>query len=505
MTSSLRAAVVVVTALLLAGCPSDPDKGDPSPGATSADGSAKPGTPAATPVASAVGDFPGGRVEVYSLKRSGDTLRLDFGVTNTGTESIPLIYSMRDPGYTKDTTRDASGVALLDAANAKEYRVLLGPGDRSCRCSTDLGYVDKGATMRLFAEFPAPPADVKTVHVLVPHYTPMLDVTIDGSDARSGPPAVTLAATAAGTGAAAGVTLEVYDLQRTGGLSVLRLGLRNTRADDFGPIDRFQAPELKIPRIHDLSGVALLDPAAQQKYLPLRDSTRFCLCSGAIDFDGYLKPGVTDVFWVGFVAPPATTRSVEVQVPNFPPVSAPVTGDGNGATAGGGGAPQSTPPPAPAGAPPTRPDGASVDRVLDVVTRVVDVRAATTRVEQGAQTQLNLDTDVLFDFGSARLSAKAQQTLATAADALKKETPATVRVDGYTDSVGEDAANLTLSRQRAQAVTDALTGLLGATKVRFVVEGHGEADPIAPNSTEGGGDNPEGRALNRRVTLSYEK
>lgn len=153
--------------------------------------------------------------------------------------------------------------------------------------------------------------------------------------------------------------------------------------------------------------------------------------------------------------------------------------------------------------PPTRPDGASVDRVLDIVSRIVDVRAAATKVEQGSQTQLNLDTDVLFDFGSAQLSSKAQQTLTAAADALKKAKPATVHVDGYSDSVGDDASNITLSRQRAQAVADGLTGVLGGTKVNLVVDGHGEADPIAPNTADGGADNPDGRALNRRVTLSY--
>jgi outer membrane protein OmpA-like peptidoglycan-associated protein len=81
----------------------------------------------------------------------------------------------------------------------------------------------------------------------------------------------------------------------------------------------------------------------------------------------------------------------------------------------------------------------------------------------------------------------------------------TVRVDGYTDSVGDDASNLALSRQRAQAVADALTGLVAGTQVTFVVDGHGESDPIAANTTDSGSDNPEGRALNRRVTLSFTR
>ena len=49
-----------------------------------------------------------------------------------------------------------------------------------------------------------------------------------------------------------------------------------------------------------------------------------------------------------------------------------------------------------------------------------------------------------------------------------------VRVDGYTDSVGEAAYNLTLSRQRAAAVADRLRAALG-TGARLTVRGHGEA------------------------------
>ena len=52
-------------------------------------------------------------------------------------------------------------------------------------------------------------------------------------------------------------------------------------------------------------------------------------------------------------------------------------------------------------------------------------------------------------------------------------------------------------------MADALTGLLGGVKPDFVVQGHGEAEPVAANTTESGVDNPEGRALNRRVALSY--
>ncbi|EQD77955.1 OmpA/MotB domain-containing protein [mine drainage metagenome] len=65
---------------------------------------------------------------------------------------------------------------------------------------------------------------------------------------------------------------------------------------------------------------------------------------------------------------------------------------------------------------------------------------------------------------------------------------------GYTDDTGSAAANLVLSRQRAQAVAQTLVAH-GVRASRIHVEGRGEADPIASNAT------PEGRARNRRVVV----
>ena len=69
---------------------------------------------------------------------------------------------------------------------------------------------------------------------------------------------------------------------------------------------------------------------------------------------------------------------------------------------------------------------------------------------------------------------------------------------GHTDSIGDDASNLTLSQQRAQAVADAISA--ARSDLRLTVVGKGESDPVEPNE-QGGEDNPEGRAKNRRVTV----
>ncbi len=74
-------------------------------------------------------------------------------------------------------------------------------------------------------------------------------------------------------------------------------------------------------------------------------------------------------------------------------------------------------------------------------------------------------------------------------------------MSGHTDSKGDEAFNQRLSEQRATSVRDALASRLGQGWT-FEVAGFGETRPVAPETTESGGANPEGQARNRRVELS---
>lgn len=108
-----------------------------------------------------------------------------------------------------------------------------------------------------------------------------------------------------------------------------------------------------------------------------------------------------------------------------------------------------------------------------------------------------LNGDILFDFGSATLRASA----ITKVGELSASWPrgATVTVTGHTDSIGSEQANLTLSRQRAEAVAAILRAR--RSDLRLTVSGKGESEPVASNGTPGH-DNPAGRAQNRRVDIS---
>ena len=122
----------------------------------------------------------------------------------------------------------------------------------------------------------------------------------------------------------------------------------------------------------------------------------------------------------------------------------------------------------------------------------------------GSETQYDivLPADVLFDFDRAELRPEATPLLEKVKAHLDANGSDQLHVRGYTDAKGEDQYNSRLSMRRAASVCDWLKAR-GETFTNCI--GRGEADPIAPNANPDGSDNPMGRQLNRRVTVSVVK
>jgi outer membrane protein OmpA-like peptidoglycan-associated protein len=116
---------------------------------------------------------------------------------------------------------------------------------------------------------------------------------------------------------------------------------------------------------------------------------------------------------------------------------------------------------------------------------------ATTENARGLIVNLS---DVLFDTGKYTLKPGTQVSLAKVATILQLYPGLKVQVEGYTDSVGSDAYNQTLSENRANAVEQFLVQN-GVPPANATAAGYGKADPVADNSTAAG------RAENRRVNL----
>ncbi len=115
---------------------------------------------------------------------------------------------------------------------------------------------------------------------------------------------------------------------------------------------------------------------------------------------------------------------------------------------------------------------------------------------------VDLKGDVLFDFDEAEIKPEAGASLAKLALIIRSKGKGKVLVEGHTDSKGTAEYNQKLSERRARAVKEWLVSHFGFSPQRFLVRGWGETKPVAPNVNEDGSDNPEGRALNRRVTVT---
>jgi type VI secretion system protein ImpK len=114
------------------------------------------------------------------------------------------------------------------------------------------------------------------------------------------------------------------------------------------------------------------------------------------------------------------------------------------------------------------------------------------------QIVVSVNNVLLFDSGKATVKDEFGTLASRIAAALQNE-PGPINIIGHTDSVKPSStarfkSNYDLSVARAQAVSEVMATLI-ADPTRLTVDGRGELDPIADNST------PEGRAQNRRVEI----
>ena len=103
---------------------------------------------------------------------------------------------------------------------------------------------------------------------------------------------------------------------------------------------------------------------------------------------------------------------------------------------------------------------------------------------------------IYFKFNRADIRPVSEPVLKEIATILKNNPDWKLTIVGHTDNIGRDAANLDLSRRRAQSVRAALVDRYGVDGNRLTTGGFGASEPQARNDT------PEGRARNRRVELT---
>jgi len=117
----------------------------------------------------------------------------------------------------------------------------------------------------------------------------------------------------------------------------------------------------------------------------------------------------------------------------------------------------------------------------------------TRRVRMSA-TQIELNEQVQFHPSEARIHPASYPLLHEIGQTLRTHPELKIEVQGHTDDVGNPAANLRLSQQRAESVRAALIHQ-GIMPSRLAAKGYGSTRPRAPNTTR------VGRSQNRRVEL----
>ncbi len=102
---------------------------------------------------------------------------------------------------------------------------------------------------------------------------------------------------------------------------------------------------------------------------------------------------------------------------------------------------------------------------------------------------------IYFDTGKSVIKPESKQAIEEIAKLLNSQATLKLHVVGHTDNVGTLASNMTLSKQRAEAVVKALVNDHRIAASRLIANGVGPLAPVASNAAE------EGRAKNRRVEL----
>jgi outer membrane protein OmpA-like peptidoglycan-associated protein len=105
--------------------------------------------------------------------------------------------------------------------------------------------------------------------------------------------------------------------------------------------------------------------------------------------------------------------------------------------------------------------------------------------------------NLFFYSNKATLQTRSYPALNKLAAILRADSTLSLQIEGHTDNIGNDARNMRLSQQRADAARQYLVDI-GIDPRRIGTHGFGETEPVASNTTK------EGRAKNRRIVINIK-
>lgn len=265
------------------------------------------------------------------------------------------------------------------------------------------------------------------------------------------------------------ILVSLVSAKRREGLVSVRLRLTNKGSKEIKskPICYGDAylydyhNQRKYPVLKDLDGLYLAEPKSDNN-----NGGRWWLSN--------LKPGNQQLMSLTFQAPPDSVENVGIVVPFLLPFN-------RVALSGSSGVDQES--------------GIEIIGAEKTIERVlVNLKAEETDTEL----KLILDASVLFNYDKADIRPDAETSLLSVLMIIEEYPSAKVRIEGYTDSTGNEDYNMALSEKRAQSVRNWLIER-SCDPERLIPIGLGESKPMASNDTE------EGRQQNRRVEIIIEK
>lgn len=137
-----------------------------------------------------------------------------------------------------------------------------------------------------------------------------------------------------------------------------------------------------------------------------------------------------------------------------------------------------------------------------IVASVQELQAAKRALnaeESALEIRINFPAEVLFDFDKSDIRPDAANALSHLATIIRANPNGQTRLEGHTDSVGDDRYNQTLSERRAQSVKKWLMEREQIDGSKLITRGWGETKPVAPNDTD------LNRQKNRRLEAIVEK
>jgi len=111
--------------------------------------------------------------------------------------------------------------------------------------------------------------------------------------------------------------------------------------------------------------------------------------------------------------------------------------------------------------------------------------------------RVDIQLEIVFDTAKWDIKPEFDPQLKKVAEFLQAYPDAAAVIEGHTDNMGNDAANIVLSQRRADSVREALISRFGVDGARLSAKGYGPIRPTADNATR------EGRQKNRRVVATF--